>query len=77
MKTQKLEQDCWLLIFELWVKMIITEKCEPHHVNDNVVKDTLTGKIITGKHLHENKLKKNQARFSEQLNKTCKMKNGI
>lgn len=56
MKTQNLEQGCWSLIFELLVKMIVTEKWELHHVNHNMVKDT--GKIITRKHLYENKFKK-------------------
>lgn len=58
MEAQKPWQDSWSLIFEIWVKMTMTEKGKLHHVNNNAVKDTLTSKIISGKHLYESKLKK-------------------
>lgn len=47
MKSQKLEEECWSLIFELWRKMIVAEYWELHYFNDNAVKDRLMGKLIT------------------------------
>lgn len=73
MKTQKPEQDCWSLIFELWVKMSMTEKWELHCVNKNAVK----GKNNLWKTLIRKQIQKNQAKFREQLNKKNKMETSI
>lgn len=77
MKTQKLEEECWSLTFELCRKMIVTEYWELHHFNDNSVKDRLIGKLITWKHLYKKQLKKIQARLCEQVNRTRERKISI